>query len=289
MRNFTRKILLAVAAFAVGVGYTYAPMVVSAEETGEAVDLPVETSEAVQEESVEDVETSSPEIKETDSKQEEMTSETEESATVSEDSAEAPENSVETPTTDDNANVEEIPDTEEKDENSVDLQHTFESFLAWTEQEAERYGYGDQYTAALEAIKTAATQKQVTLSTIGSFALALVIVAYIVYKKVTDKKFKDNVSSLSTSLNAQFEKLKELVDGTNSNTKTEEEIKAEEQALKEEMQKTKNALENLINGFMHFSSHVNMKDEHKTEVQRDCAKALKSIDGEVEADEDHKE
>lgn len=186
---------------------------------------------------------------------------------------------------------EEVGETEEMDENSAVLEsdtHTFENFLAWTEQEAERYGYGDEYTAALEAIKTAATTKQVTLSTVASFALVAVFIAYLIYKKITDKKFRDSVAALVKTSLEQFDKLNELVDGTNANGKTEEEIKAEEQALKEEMKKTKKALEGLIMGFMHFSGHVGMSAASKEEVQRDCINALHEIDG-VSENENHKE
>lgn len=250
MKKLITKILLAATTFVASLGFMGGPVYAYAEETS-VVETP--------------------------------------SAETSTEAPNTPDDSAQTPTTDDSATTEETPETDKSEENTEDLGHTFDDFLAWAEQEANRYGYGDEYASALEAIKTAATQEQVTISTIGSFLLMAAIIAYTIYKKVTDKKFKDDVSDLSKSLNAQFEKLKELVDGTNNNTKTEEEIKAEEQALKEETAKVKNALENLINGFMHFSSHVGMKDEYKAEVQRDCAKALKSIDGEVNADEDNKE
>lgn len=198
-------------------------------------------------------------------------------------------NSVQTPTISDSSTVEEIPKTSESVENSDDVEHNFKDFLAWAEQEAERYGYGDKFTAAVEAITTAATQKQVTLSTIWSVAVTIAIIAYTIYKKVTDAKFKAEVSNLSNTLHDQLTKMNELVEGTNNNTKAEEEIKAEEEKLKEEEIKIKNSLSYLINAFMHFSSHVGMSEIHKDEVKRDCIKALNCIDGEVKADEDHKE
>ncbi len=187
---------------------------------------------------------------------------------------------------------EEVGEDEETGENSAVLEgetNTFENFLAWTEQEAERYGYGDEYTAALEAIKTAATTKQVTISTIGSFSLAAVFISYLIYKKVTDKEFRQNVADLVDTSLEQFDKLNELVDGTNANGKTEEEIKAEEQALREEMRKTKKALEGLIMGFMHFSGRVGMSAANKEEIQRDCINALHEIDGGVSGNEDNEE
>ncbi len=263
MKKFITKIILTATAILSGFFYCVSPVYAYAEEPVIVEEVSAETSEAEASDVHEnDVNTSSSVVHENDVNT---------SSSVVEGSSEE--------------SVEEGKESE----NNEDLGHTFEDFLAWVEQEADRYGYGDEYAAALETIRTAASEGQVTLSTISSFLLMAAIIAYTIYKKVTDKKFKDDVSALSSALSSQFNKLNELVDGTNSNTKTEEEIRAEEQALKDETKKVKDALENLINGFMHFTSHVSMKDEHKAEVQRDCSKALKSIDGEVKTDENHKE
>ena len=192
---------------------------------------------------------------------------------------------------DESASVGEEVEETESVENSAVLgteANTFETFLAWTEKEAERYGYGNEYKDALEAIKTAATTKQVTISTLASVGLAAAIVCYIIYKKITDKKFRQQVASLLLSYKQQVEKLNELVEGTNENTKTEQEIKQEEAELKAQMQKTTEALACLIGGFMHFADGVAMKDTKKAEVQRDCINALRKIDGEVVVDESNK-
>lgn len=251
MKKFIAKIILTATAIIAGLSYYVAPVYAYAEEPVIIEDVSTDTSGA---EETEDSEF--PEIGE-------------DSSTIEEE--------------------ESVGSSKDENESAADSGHTFEDFLAWVEQEADRYGYGDEYAAALETIRAAASEGQVTISTISSFLLMAAIIVYTIYKKVTDKKFKDDVASLSSSLSSQFNKLNELVDGTNSNTKTEEEIRSEEQALKEETQKVKDALENLINGFMHFTSHVGMKEEYKSEVQRDCSKALKSIDGEVKNDENHKE
>lgn len=255
MKKFFTKIILAMAVFSVGMGFNFLSVAAIADELVEDV-----TSSDVLDNDVQ--------------------------SSTANDSAEG-EEVVEYKTTDENSANNELENNEDTGEEKEETSHDFEDFLTWVQNEADRYGYGDEFSTALEAIRAAATQKQVTLSTIGSLAMMLAIVAYTVYKKVTDKKFKDEVHSLSESLNTQLEKLKELVDGTNSNTQTEEEIKAEEKVLKEETTKIKNGLENLINGFMHFTSHVGMTNVNKAEVQRDCIKALKSIDGEVTADENN--
>lgn len=254
MKKIITKLLLVVTAFAVGLGFMGAPVYAYAED-GSAVSAPS----------------------------------TETSASFTEESDNEPENSVQTPTTNNSASVEETPKTDGKDENTGDIEHGFQDFLSWVEQEANRYGYGDEYASALEAIKAAATEKQVTISTVASFLLMAATIAYTIYNKIKDKKFKDNIAELSTGLNKQLEKLNELVNGTNTNTKTGGEIKEEEKALKEETTKIKNALESLINGFMHFTSAIRMSNVNKEEVRRDCIKALNCIDGEVKPNEDYKE
>lgn len=254
MKKMITKFLLAVSAFAVGLGFMGAPVYAYAEDSS-AVSIPS----------------------------------TETSAGVTEDGDSVPENSVQTPTTNDSASVEETPKTDESEENTSDIEHGFQDFLSWVEQEANRYGYGDEYASALEAIKAAATEKQVTISTVGSFLLMAATIAYTIYNKVKDKKLKNDIAEISTGLNKQLEKVNELVNGTNTNTKTGGEIKEEEKALKEEATKIKNALESLINGFMHFSSAIRMSNVNKEEVRRDCIKALNCIDGEVKSNEDYKE
>ena len=257
MKRFTLKTMAAAVAFALTFGLSFYPITANAEEVTSGV-----PDNSVQSSTTNEIENN-----------EEVIGEETESEISGENGVDTETNTA-------------TGETEKVDE---EVSHSFEDFIAWAEREAERYGYGDDFASALETIKTAASQKQVTLSTVGSFLLMLAVLANTLYKKVTDKKFKDEVSNISDALYGQLEKLQELVDGTNSNTKTEEEIKAEEQALKDEMTKTKLALENLINGFMHFSSHVGMSNVNKEEVQRDCVKALQCIDGnsEVKSNEDN--
>ncbi len=178
-------------------------------------------------------------------------------------------------------------DEETPDEDEEDVETTFEGFLEWSKTEAEKYGYGNEYAAALETIKTAATQKQVTISTVASFALVAAVLVYIVYKKVTDKKFRKNVEKLSGDLSGLYDKVNELVDGVNANEKTEGEIKESATELKAEIETTGKALATFIRSFMHFADGIALKDAKKAEVQMDCINALKKLDGEVTGDEDN--
>lgn len=180
--------------------------------------------------------------------------------------------------------------SEETAENSTILEsetNTFENFLAWAEKEADRYGYGDEYRLAFEDIKNAATTKQVTLSTISSAGLFVALVVYMVYKKVTDKKEALELKTCSDQVCAQAKKLNELVDATNDNSKTEEEIKKETAELKAEMKATQEAISGFISGFMHFAESVKLKETKKDEVRRDCTNALRKIDGEVVCNENN--
>lgn len=186
--------------------------------------------------------------------------------------------------------IEEEKTSEKTAENSEVLEgetNTFENFLAWTEKEADRYGYGDEYRLAFEDIKNAATTKQVTISTVINAVLLLAGIVYIVYKKVIDKKNLAKLGEIVNQSVTQAKKLNELVDATNNNSKTEEEIKKETEELKADMRKTQEAISGLINGFMHFAESVKFKETKKDEVRRDCTNALKKIDGEVVSNENN--
>lgn len=186
--------------------------------------------------------------------------------------------------------IEEEKTSEKTAENSEVLEgetNTFENFLAWAEKEADRYGYGDEYRLAFEDIKNAATTKQVTISTVINAVLLLAGIVYIVYKKVIDKKNLAKLGEIVNQSATQAQKLNELVDATNNNSKTEEEIKKETEDLKADMRKTQEAISGLINGFMHFAESVKLKETKKDEVRRDCTNALKKIDGEVVSNENN--
>lgn len=196
--------------------------------------------------------------------------------------------------TSDSVTADEIPTEEENaenaQENSTILEsgtNTFENFLAWTATEAEKYGYGDEYRLAFDDIKNAATTKQVTISTLSSLGSILGIVAYIIYKKIADKKQLIKLNELANNFKSQLKKTNELVDATNATAKEEKEVKKLTAELIAETEKTKQALECFVNGFMHFANAVKLETAKKEEIQRDCINALKKIDGEVIADENN--
>lgn len=215
--------------------------------------------------------------------------ETTENETVEETPVEAEtvENNDDTVTEDVTEEENAAPVPEENETEDVKEDHSFEEFLAWTEKEAERYGYGEQYKQALEAIKTAATEKQITISTLCSLGLAAAVLCYIIYKKITDAKYKKAVAKLSAILDTQQEKINELVKGTNDNSNLEGRNGAEIELTKKDVRRVKRSLAYSTEAFMHFVEGVDMKDTKKENVLRKCSAALKEIDGEVKEDEDN--
>lgn len=257
------KIVTVLTACALLAGLSIAPVVAYAEETP-VIDTEnsVETSVSVEDEqSTEETETS-------------------ENTEVSEsvESEEITESVPETPA------EEEIAVEEEKED------HTFEEFLAWTEDEAERYGYGEQYKQALQAIKTAATEKQITISTLCSLGLAAAVICYMIYKKVTDAKLKKAVFEMLNTFETLRGKLNELVNGTNVNSELEGKNGDEIKLTKKDVKKLKRSIAYYTEAFICFAEGVDMLDTKKERVLRKCNAALKEVDEveEVITDENNK-
>ena len=84
--------------------------------------------------------------------------------------------------------------TEAEETPAPDPEFDLDAFLAWVQKYADQAGIGSEYAKAVEAIKAAASEKQVTISTVASVAQLLVFVVYLVYKKNENfvKKFSCN-------------------------------------------------------------------------------------------------
>lgn len=173
-----------------------------------------------------------------------------------------------------------LPETSETPEEKVDT--TFEDFLAWAQKEADRYGYGEDFAGAIEAIKAAASQKQVTLSTLASAALALVIVAYIVVKHFKEKGYKNAITRLVKTFDGKIDNAikgtNALIDGENAiiedgtaNGKTVKETQDDVQSLKR-------CMTAFISAFLRFTDGVKLGDNKKTEVQSNLLSALKELE-----------
>lgn len=167
---------------------------------------------------------------------------------------------------------------------------TFEDFLTWAEKEADKYGYGDDFRGAIETIKAAASEKQVTISTIASLCLVVGVIALLIYIKIKDKKFKKTVTDLCKKLD---EKLDDQIKGTNALIDGENEIIHDETANAKTLQETqkevcaiKKAFSSFVSAFLRFTDGVKLGDNKKAEVQTNCINALKEI-GEVHANENN--
>ena len=171
---------------------------------------------------------------------------------------------------------------------TVENNSTFEEFLEWSKLEAERYGHGDKYEDALKAIKTAATTKQVTISTLCSCGVALLVLGYIIVQKVRDKSSKKSIIELTGKLQALIKGTNALVDETNLNGTTEKKTQEEVEHLELQVKALQKGLHSFAVAFLRFTDGVKLGDNKKNEVQTNCISAIKSFD-EVSSDEDYKE
>lgn len=106
------------------------------------------------------------------------------SAAAEETSIEVPQDSANEATSDDSETVEETP--------APDPEFDLDAFLAWVQKYADQAGIGSEYAKAVEAIKAAASEKQVTISTVASVAQLLVFVVYLIYTNVKNGKLKSS-------------------------------------------------------------------------------------------------
>ncbi len=191
---------------------------------------------------------------------------------ITENSQGTPENStVETPSDETPEDVGEVEGTP--------ANPTFEDFLAAAQKEAEKYGYGNEYAAAMESIKAAATTKQVTLSTVFSATVALAVIVYIVLAKKKDKTLRKDLAKLLKMLEAQRDGTNALIDEANENEKTSERTNANLKATQEDVKHVEKAIAYLVAAFMAFSEGHKYQDAKKNQVEMNCVKALKEVDG----------
>ena len=176
---------------------------------------------------------------------------------------------------------EETPESAKKEEITVD-DTTFEDFLAWAGEQAEQYGYGDEFKAAAEALKAAATTKQVTLSTIASAVLAVLVLVVVISNKIKEGKFKQAIVELSQKLDNQVDGTNALITGTNAGNKTGEKTEKEVEKANAEIASLKKTISLFIGAFMRFTDGVKMQTSKKEEVQTNLLSALKEVEGGTE-------
>lgn len=174
------------------------------------------------------------------------------------------------PESDETSEVGEIPDGE--------INFDLDAFLAFVQKYADEAGVGDEYAKAVEAIKTAATQKQVTLSTIVNGGLLLVMLVYVVAKSIKKKKETAALAKASAQLTNQTSAMNQMIDELNANEKTAQET--EKRLLKLEA-----GFRDFIKGFMTFVDRTRVDKESKEAIKHELNAAIRDTDGEPETTE----
>lgn len=173
----------------------------------------------------------------------------------------------------------ETPKTEDDGTGALVENPTFEEFLAAVQKEAEKYGLGEEYAKAIDNLKTAASTKQVTISTVCSAAVALGVLVYILYAKVKDRTLKKEVHELFKLSKGQNDGTNALIDEANAVEKAVKETDEKTTEAKKELDNVQTAMSCLISAFLAFSDGHKYNEAKKSEVERNCVKALKMIDG----------
>lgn len=161
---------------------------------------------------------------------------------------------------------------ETENEPSESKSFDLDAFLAFIQTYADEAGLGDEYAKAVEAIKTAASEKQVTISTIATVAQLAVFVVFIVYKNVKDGKLKKQIIDLANKLEAQRDGTNALIDETNAAGKTGTDTNKTVAELK-------NSLLHLEKAFSLFAERFKIGEASKEEIKRECIQAQKNLDG----------
>ena len=123
-----------------------------------------------------------------------------------------------------------------------DVQFDLDAFLAYVQKYADQAGIGDDYAKAVEAIKTAASKKQVTLSTIACVAEFVAFFVFIIYSKHKNGSLKKSMIELSEKLDLQVKGTNGLIDGSNANGQTATETKQEVGEMKNDIKALKLSL-----------------------------------------------
>ena len=196
------------------------------------------------------------------------------SAKAEETSIEAPQDSADEATSGDSETVEETP--------APDPEFDLDAFLAWVQKYADQAGIGSEYAKAVEAIKAAASEKQVTISTVASVAQLAVFVVYLIYTNVKNGKLKKQLKEVSEKLDLQLKGTNGLIDESNHNGQTGDSTKRDVEAL------TK-AFAHLLTGFTALTDRFNIGAESKEAVKREFNRAAREIDGETKEKSDEED
>lgn len=187
------------------------------------------------------------------------------SARAEETTSEAPQDSTDSTTSDEMSEDEETPDE--------DIGFDLDAFLEWVQKYADEAGIGDEYAAAVEAIKTAASEKQVTINTIASVAQLAVFIVYLIYTNVKNGRLKKQLAEVSEKLDKQIKGTNGLIDESNANGQTGQSTKKDVEAIKK-------ATACYTKAFMQFMERFNIGAESKETIKHELNKAIQETEGE---------
>lgn len=173
------------------------------------------------------------------------------------------------------AEIEETPAVKEGTEGNKTID--IDAFLEALKPYADKAGIGNEYKKAVEAIKTAASKKQVTISTFASCAVVVVLVVFIIWKNTKDGQMKRQLVQIAHRLDEQVKGTNALIDDANAQNKTNTKAEAEIRQLKK-------GVAHLAKMFSLFTERVNLGASTKEEIRQESLTAQKVVNAEVDGE-----
>lgn len=158
-------------------------------------------------------------------------------------------------------------------------EYDLDDFLAWVQGYADAAGLGNEFANAVEAIKTAVSEKQFTISTIISVGVLLTVIVLLIKEHLSKKNLAKLLAEVSEQLKAQTEGTNGLIDESNANGKVVTETK-------DKADRTADALWHIVKGLSTLASRTNIGAAYKEQIQEEFNAAEKSLGG--AADESNK-
>ena len=166
--------------------------------------------------------------------------------------------------------VTEPPASDTEEEPAPD--YNLDDFLAWVQGYADAAGLGSEFAAAVEAIKTAVSEKQFTISTIISVGVLLTVIVLLIKEHLSKKNLAKLLAEVSEQLKAQTEGTNGLIDESNANGKAVTETK-------DKADRTADALGHIVKGLSTLTSRTNIGAAYKEQIQTEFNAAEKSLGG----------
>lgn len=166
---------------------------------------------------------------------------------------------------------------EEPEEPAPD--YNLDDFLAWVQGYADAAGLGNEFAAAVDAIKTAVSEKQFTISTIISVGVFLAVIVLLIKEHLSKKNLAKLLAEVSEQLKAQTEGTNGLIDESNANGKAVSQTK-------DKADRTADALGHIVKGLSTLAARTNIGAAYKEQIQTEFNAAEKSLGG--AADESNK-